>query len=106
MTTDKKAESTPPLARLLIGLVAVGSAALIIGYALGFENSTPQYSAILGGSLLFFLAAMTILIWQFALQLKNAEQSFPRLHAWIIGGLMAVSGALLVWGTFVDQLKN
>ncbi|MGO4806448.1 hypothetical protein AB4089_15110 [Arthrobacter sp. 2MCAF15] len=94
------------IARALNTCLAFGIALLVMAYALGFHNSTPQYSAILGGALLCFVAALVILMRHLAKRAQDSSRSFPRSAAWVVSILMAGSAALLIWGTFVDQLKS
>ena len=92
------------IARLLSAALGVGIVVLSIGYIGGLPNRTPQYAWILGAAVLCFVAALVILMRHFIRQGRGYTDSFPRSSGWIVGGLMVLSGALLVWGTFVDQI--
>jgi small-conductance mechanosensitive channel len=108
MQADEKSGGINPrsLARVLNMCLAFGIAVLVIAYALGIHNITPQYTAILGGALLCFVAALVILMWHLAKRAQDSSRSLPRSAAWVVSILMAASAALLIWGTFVDQLKS
>ncbi|WP_229666480.1 hypothetical protein, partial [Pseudarthrobacter polychromogenes] len=92
------------IARVLAAVLGFGIVFLVIGYVMGLRNTTPQYAWILGAALLCFVAALVILMRNFMSQARGNTNSLPRSSGWIVGGLMALSGALLVWGTFVDQI--
>jgi hypothetical protein len=79
-------------ARVLNTCLAFGIAVLVIAYALGIHNITAQYTAILGGALLCFVAALAILMWHLAKRAPDSSRPLPRATAWDVSILM---GAVL-----------
>ena len=106
MNAETKHDRRNPrgIARFLSAALGVGIVVLVIGYVMGLRNTTPQYAWILGAAVLSFAAALVILMRHFIRQGRGHTDSLPRSSGWIVGGLMVLSGALLVWGTFVDQI--
>ncbi|MHA7175762.1 hypothetical protein ACX80D_03840 [Arthrobacter sp. Sr24] len=104
--TEHKGRIPWGIARFIAAALGVGIVFLVIGYVVGLRNMTPQYAWILGGALISFATALIVLMQNFIRQARGLTGSLPRSSGWIVGGLMALSGALVVWGTFVDQIST